>query len=161
MTARELSFRIDTSSVEDIRTHLLGCDRQYCPRLSERVDIGEYSRKIREHALTAEAWEGETLAGLVAAYPNALERSCYITNVSVLPDYGGNRLATKLLSAFVRHAHAINAATISLEVSKASHRALRLYARFGFRTIDDRGDRLLMRRHQPQAGDELSEGPAR
>lgn len=144
MIAGILSFSVNLSTEEDIRTHLLGCDH-FSPPLSERVDLAAYSRKVRDNALTVEAWHGAALVGLVAGYMNAAERTSYITNVSVLPDFTGKSIATKLLDTFVEHARTADVETIALEVAKTNPAAMHLFSKFEFQKVEDRGGFLLMR----------------
>ena len=148
MILETLSFSVNESTEKDIRTHLLCCDLQFSPLLSDRVDIGEYSRKIREKAFTFEAWGYNALVGLVAAYMNIPDRHCFITNVSVLSNFTGKGIAARLMNACLEHAGAANIATISLEVSRSSHPAIYLYRKFGFQVIENRGDLLLMQYQQ-------------
>jgi ribosomal-protein-alanine N-acetyltransferase len=131
--------------MEDIRTHLLACDDRFQPRLSARVDIAEYARKIRERAQTFEAWDGRRLVALVAAYVNVAQRTSYITSVSVTPGFERRGLATRLLGQAMRHLEREGIAAVSLEAAKENSSSLRLYARFGFVPVEERGAFCLMR----------------
>jgi ribosomal protein S18 acetylase RimI-like enzyme/SAM-dependent methyltransferase len=144
MIAAIVSFKIDASAEADIRAHLGTCDHQFSPPLSTRVDLADYSRKLRANALTVEAWKGKTLVGLVAGYLNAAERSAYVTNVSVFEEFAGKAIATRLLGTFIEHAQAAALGTIALEVSRTNTAAQHLFSKFGFRAVEDRGDFLLM-----------------
>ena len=144
ITDDSLRFSVNESSKDDIRTHLFCCDGQFTPRLSERVDLGEYSSKIREKSFTLEAWKCQNLVGLVAAYMNIPDSSCYITNVSVLVDFAGRGIANRLLVACFEQAKTHGIKTVSLEVSKDSHPAIRLYEKFDFRVVEDRGCFIFM-----------------
>ena len=146
MNLDSLDFKVNASTERDIRSHLSSCDRQFIPPLSDRVDIGEYSKKLRLSAFTFEAWSDESLVGLVAAYINTPNHSCFITNTSVLPEFSGRGIAAKLLAACLKHAHTADAETASLEVSKDSHPAIRLYRKFGFQVTGQREGFLKMRR---------------
>src|SRR5262245_51367808 len=79
MSPTALSFTVNVSAEDSIRSHLLHCEKNFKPPLSQRVDIAAYSRKIREKALTIEAWDGDVLVGLVAGYLNAADQSSFIT----------------------------------------------------------------------------------
>jgi ribosomal protein S18 acetylase RimI-like enzyme len=135
MNADGLDFKVNASTEKDIRSHLSGCDRRFSPPLSDRVDIGEYSRKLRLNAVTFEAWNGESLVGMLAAYIDASERSCFITSTSVLAEFSGRGVAARLLAACLERARAEYVETVSLEVSKDSHPAIRLYTKFGFKVV--------------------------
>jgi len=144
MNAESLDFKVNASTEDDIRSHLSGCDRQFSPPLSERVDIGEYSRKLRLNAVTFEAWWGKSLVGMLAAYFDARERSCFISNTSVSPEFSRRGVAAKLLAACLERARSEHVATVSLEVSQDSHPAISLYTKFGFQAVGHRGDFLKM-----------------
>jgi len=146
MNLDSLDFKVNACTERDIRSHLSSCNRQFSPPLSDRVDIGEYSKKLRLSAFTFEAWSDESLVGLVAAYINTPDHSCFITNTSVLPEFFGRGIAAKLLTACLAHAHAADVETASLEVSKDSHPAICLYKKFGFRVTTQREGFLKMRR---------------
>ena len=153
MNAESLDFKVDACTEEDIRSHLSGCDARFSPPLSDRVDIGEYSRKLRLNAITFEAWNGESLVGMVAAYLNVGERSCFITNTSVLAEFSGRGVAARLLAACLERARAEQVETVSLEVSQDSRPAIRLYAKFGFQVVGNREGFLKMRCPQAESHD--------
>ena len=153
MNAESLDFKVDACTEEDIRSHLSGCDARFSPPLSDRVDIGEYSRKLRLNAITFEAWSGESLVGMVAAYIDTRARSCFITNTSVSPEFSRRGVAAKLLAACLERARAEQVETVSLEVSQDSHPAIGLYTKFGFRVVGHRRGVLKMQCGQPGAQD--------
>ena len=151
MKAESLDFKVNACTEEDIRSHLSGCDRRFSPPLSDRVDIGEYSKKLRLNAVTFEAWNGESLVGMVAAYVDTRARSCFITNTSVLPGFSRRGVAAKLLAACLARARAEQVDTVSLEVSQDSHPAIRLYTKFGFQVVGHREGFLKMRCPQAES----------
>ena len=153
MNAESLDFKVDACTEEDIRSHLSGCDARFSPPLSDRVDIGEYSRKLRLNAITFEAWNGESLVGMVAAYIDTRARSCFITNTSVSPEFSRRGVAAKLLAACLARARAEQVETVSLEVSEDSRPAIRLYAKFGFQVVGHREGFLKMRCPQAESHD--------
>jgi ribosomal protein S18 acetylase RimI-like enzyme len=153
MNADSLDFKVNACTEKDIRAHLSGCDRRFSPRLSDRVDIGEYSRKLRLNAVTFEAWNDESLVGMVAAYIDTRERSCFITNTSVLAEFSGRGVAARLLAACLERARAEHVEMVSLEVSKDSHPAIRLYTKFGFQVVGHREGFLKMQCAQLQLHD--------
>lgn len=152
MSLASLRFGRDLSTEQDIRAHLLDCDERFDPRLSARVDIGEYAKKIRAQATTFEAWNGGTLVGLVAAYVDTSRGTCYITSVSVLADCAARGIATRLVEACLAHAGAAGIETTSLEVSAQSAAALRIYEKLGFREYEKRAGMMVMRHVRGAAG---------
>jgi ribosomal protein S18 acetylase RimI-like enzyme len=146
MSREGIEFREGTATQEDIQAHLEHCDENFSPRLSIKVEIGEYSRKISAKARTFEAWSGDTLVGLVAAYLNDRDaRSGFITNVSVANAFMGRGIAAALLDRCLDKSRQEGIEAIGLEVSMKSREAIRLYEKLGFSTFERKGETVLMR----------------
>ena len=141
METRKIEYRTKSADETDILAHLRECAGNYVPRLDERVDLGEYSRKLFTKSMTFEAWEKHCLVGLIAAYFNNDSASlAYITNVSVSTNYMGAGIASRLLCNCVEYARKEGFDAIQLEVGNENSRAIALYKRFGFMTegVEDR-----------------------
>lgn len=144
MTVASTVFAENRATGRDIEAHLAACDSSFTPPLSQRVAIGEYARKLRERAHTFEAWDGGTLSGLVAAYMNAATRSCFVTNVSVLPSASGRGVGSALMGRCIERARSSGMQEVALRVSAVSARAVRLYQRHGLRVTGREGEELAM-----------------
>ncbi len=160
MKREHVGIAVNLSTEADICAHLKKCDQTFAPALSTRVDIADYSRKIRQRALTVEAWAGDELVGLVAAYLSPSESSCFITNVSISNERSGSGIATRLLTELFEHARSARLTRIDLEVSKVSSRARKLYSRLGFEEVGERGDLIVMKRTRDHASEADGEGSA-
>lgn len=123
------------------------CDRDFSPPLHTYVDVEEYSTKIAERAVRFEAWNGDTLVGLVAAYLNDIEaRSGFITNVSVLREFTHRGIGTRLVLEALKYARAEGFEAVSLEVAGNNALAIRLYEKLGFARMEGGdGGRIRMR----------------
>lgn len=151
---RGLRFCRNRAAHADIRAHLEACSDSFCPPLGHRVSIDAYATKLHAHAVLFEAWLGSTLVGLVAAYFNDYDtRTGHITNVSVLPEYTGRGIATKLLASCLTFGRSKGFRGVELEVSSNSRRALSLYEAHGFRLTGHAGDYLRLQRALSQASD--------
>ncbi len=138
----EPSYATNRAGAEEIGRHLRRCDAQFVPVLSGRVDIAPYAEKIAAHAMRFEAWAGDELIGLVAAYCNDAERRrSHITSVSVLEEYSGRGIASRLLRDCIEYAKLEGLAKISLEVAAEHRAAVRLYERCGFSAAGTDGAR--------------------
>ncbi len=124
--------------------HLEGCDKNYIPSLSERVNIKEYSEKIADKAVTFEAWDKDKLVGLAAVYLNMMSLSAFVTNVSVLKDYSGNGVASQLMLNCIQYASQKKIGRICLEVDQNNAKAMHLYKRLNFMHYDTKGETKLM-----------------
>lgn len=140
-----LVYKTQTASRQEIYEHLVACDTFFVPPLSSRVDLYTYAHKIRERAVSYEAWSAETLVGMVNAYLNdTVGRTAYVTNVSVLKDYSGQGIASTLLAMCMERARADGFSRIKLEVSPHNCAAIRVYTKFGFKVMTTIGDNLSM-----------------
>lgn len=154
--SEHVEYGTDWASESQIVEHLRGCDADFSPRLSERVQIEEYAGKIFRKAVRFEAWARGELIGLVAAYFNDASRNtAYITSVSVLPRWTGKGSASVLLSECIRHAADAGFRRIDLEVQRDNEPALMLYRKFGFFERESNGTivamRLVVKREKPMA----------
>lgn len=138
-TDQPLSQSVDRASAAAILAHLTACDTGFQPRLSDRVNLADYSAKLAEHAIRHELWEGDRLVGLVTVYANAPDRgTAFVSNVSLLPEHQGKGLARLLLSAGVDTARVLGFARVALQVGAGNTPARSLYDRQGFKTVADR-----------------------
>lgn len=123
----------DRIPASEIARHLRACDSYFSPALSARVDIGAYAIKLAEKAECFSAWSGDRLVGLVAAYfAGPVPGTCFISNVSVEPDWQGKGLASALLARCKARAREMALDRIVLEVGIDNSAAIRLYENNSF-----------------------------
>jgi ribosomal protein S18 acetylase RimI-like enzyme len=128
-----LQFMVDHADVAEIARHLRACDVICVPPLQGRVDIEGFATKIASRARRVEAWQGDTLVGMVAGYCDRPGTGpAFITRVSVLPAWHHRGIASKLLESFVKHAQGSGFNEVVLEVYNANLSAIRLYEKAGF-----------------------------
>lgn len=127
-----IGYHINRASEAEIAEHLTRCDADFIPPLTGRVEIEDYARKIASKATRYEAWTGDSLIGLVAIYYNTDSRITYVTNVSVMREWLGNGIATRLMSQCIAHAKTLNMKRISLQVGEENQGAIKLYEKMGF-----------------------------
>lgn len=135
-----VDYLLNKASAAQIAAHLHGCDGDFIPPLSTRVDLDDYAHKLSGKATRFEAWSDNTLVGLVAAYCNdQTQRVAYITSVSLLKPWSGQGVAARLVSQCIQHARDAGMHQISLEVAQDNEPALKLYAKHGFTTSRTNG----------------------
>ncbi len=129
----DLEITLNKSSAAAIDSHLRECDERFSPRLSARVDLVEYARKLTALADRFEAWRGGCLVGLVAAYLNNAEsRKGFVSSVSVCPDVEGRGLASELMGKCVQFAREKGCESLALEVAEGAQRTKTFYLKHGF-----------------------------
>ncbi len=143
-----ITYKIGFAKEVDIAHHLYECDTQFSPFLSSYVDIDNYAEKIKNNALTIEAWHNNKLVGLVACYANDIKLiEAYITNVSVLDTYSKKGIASSLLDNCINLIQKKGFKSISLEVNSNNNTTLQFYKKFGFRQASQKGNVLLMEKY--------------
>lgn len=139
----QIVYSINTASEETVLTHLIYCNNQFVPSLSTRVSLEAYAKKLAYYALLFEAWSDEKLIGMVAMYLNE-QKHGYITNVSVYNEYGGKGIAKQNFINLIEYSKTNNISEIKLEVSVKNIVAIRLYKNFGFESIEEKNNQIIM-----------------
>ena len=140
-----LKFENKTAGVSDILNHLTECNDNFIPPLSLKVNLDEYSRKIFDKAVTFEAWDDRRLVGLVAAYLNDVETGTgFVTSVSVVKDFTGQGIASRLMVACIEYAKQRQFKQLKLEVNQRTESAIKIYQKLGFVETETKGDSVFM-----------------
>lgn len=128
-----LVHRFNSATEKEIKDHLLECNACFSPHLSDKVDIGCYTRKLMNYAMRFEAFVDNLLVGLIAVYINDPSKKCaYITNVSTLPSYMGKGIANEIMQKCISYSVNDQFKMMELEVSDGNQSAIQLYKKFGF-----------------------------
>lgn len=140
-----IKYKIKTATENEILLHLMNCSNSFIPPLAQRVNLKQYAQKLFEKSVTLEAWEDQLLVGFIAVYFN-IDGSAFITNMSVLKEFGGYGIATRLMDICIEQVRKNNLREITLEVNMYNIVAIRLYKKFSFTVINTYGETLVMRR---------------
>jgi ribosomal protein S18 acetylase RimI-like enzyme len=127
-----ISFKINNSTVKDIKQHLEECSIHFAPALDTYVNIEEYANKIYNKAIRFEAFNGPKLIGLVAMYIDLGKKEAFITNVSVDIDFKGAGVGKALIYEAKEHASKNGIKNINLEVYLENKKAIEFYHKNGF-----------------------------
>ncbi len=144
MIKENIKYRIKKTTKNEIYLHLIQCNDEFIPKLDTRVNLEEYSNKIEQFAITFEAWYNEKLVGLIATYLNQENELGFITNVSVVKNYMGVGVASKLLEMCINYMEDRNIKNIKLEVSCSNIPAINFYKKYNFVAIENKEDTLIM-----------------
>lgn len=138
-------YKKNTASEEELYQHLIKCNNDFVPPLSGTVDIKKYSRKIFDKAIRFEAWSDNILVGCLAGYFNdKTNHLAFITNVSVIKEYWGQGIASKLLMTCIEYTRDNQFDQISLEVNRQNSSAFHLYEKFNFTHRNTKDDTIIM-----------------
>ena len=143
-----VKYLLNEASELEIVKHLLLCDDNFLPYLSDRVNIIDYAQKIVSKAVRFEAWSEGELVGLVAVYCNDNENSiAYITSVSVLREWMGKGIAGLLIKRCIEYVETSGMKQVSLEVGSNNNHAINLYKKNGFEEEKFKGKIIRMNRY--------------
>lgn len=125
---KEKRFNTDVLSA-----FLKSVDDLFAARLSSRVNLTEYCRKIMTHAVIVAAFHRGRVVGLCALYlDDPAQEAGFLTLIAVLKEFQGFGLGKTLLGAGVSEARSAGKRCLRLEVNSSNYRARRLYQQFGF-----------------------------
>lgn len=127
------------SNSEDMKNFLLRIDNVLTPRLSLRVDICEYSKKLARLADVFNAYVEGKFAGSVVIYMNSGQEG-FVSSFTVFPEYQRQGVGTKLWSEVVKDANRRGINRISLDVYEENHKAIKFYAVLGFKLQEEIND---------------------
>lgn len=145
MSIEQTKYADNRSSLIEVLQHLKACDNSFIPPLSTRVNLDAYALKIWGNAHRYEAWQGDQLAGLIAAYSNAPDKQvAFITSVSVIPSCIGMGVASQLMVHCIHSLQQQSFKRLQLEVATTNLPAIKLYQKFGFSSELASGAALLM-----------------
>jgi ribosomal protein S18 acetylase RimI-like enzyme len=140
----EITYRVDTSSYKEILRHFNEADSSFIPPLSNSVSLKEYALKLSNKSTRYECWHKKKLVGLVAVYFNNEENSGYITNVSILEEFSGMKIASSLLKSILIFSKDKGLLKINLHVHQDNMRAIKFYESMGFKSILLNESKILM-----------------
>ena len=144
MTTSEIIYHKNTSSYKEILHHLSEVDTSFIPLLSDTVSLHEYAEKLFNKSIRFDCWNKKRLIGLIAIYRNDNENIGYITNVSVVEEFSGNKIATKLMIDVLNYSKEHGFSRLDLHVNEANNRAISFYKLFGFKLRSLNSSKLLM-----------------
>ncbi|MFA5925318.1 MAG: GNAT family N-acetyltransferase [Parcubacteria group bacterium] len=138
-----MKYKENAAVFKDIIDHIDNCDIKVI--LEKDVNIKEYVNKLLHYAERFEAWQGNKLVGLVAAYLNDYQsKQAFITYVGVRKSSIGRGIASSLLEQVLSKAKELQFLKINLEVNSDNVPAIKLYEKFGFSATDTSLSKITM-----------------
>ena len=145
MNILNLKYKIKTALYKNIVEHLTKCANCFSPSLNTYVEIDKYGKKIFDYAITFESWDSNKLVGLVAVYYNNNEtKAGFITNISVLKEYQGTGIASKLIKNAIDFGRKNAFIKLMLEININNTKAVKLYKKHGFAVVEKNKNNIIM-----------------
>ena len=108
-------------------------DELLIPRLSSRVDIAEYAKKLAQRALNIFVTVEREDIGICSIYCN--EAEAFITSFAVCEEYQGMGIGMQLMRRAIHLAKSSGCSCILLDVHFTNTKAKRFYLNNGFSII--------------------------
>jgi ribosomal protein S18 acetylase RimI-like enzyme len=143
----ELRFAQDTSTSDDVLNHLACVDDLLSPKISDRIDLGTYAQKIVLRATRFEAWEQDTLVGLVAAYVDLDDQRASVTHLAVMERCQHRRVGHRLMSSLLQALSEGGITWVDLEVAENNIQAQNFYRHMDFVVVGIRQGFSQLRRN--------------
>lgn len=141
----EVEIRLDNLSLQDLIDIHLACDHDFIPKLSSRVNIKDYCKKLHDNARIISIHIDNKLAGVLAIYCNDLiKKEAFISSVCISKEYRGKGLSHILITKALELVHKLGFFTIKLEVGKNNLSAVSLYKKYGFRELEEKLQTIIM-----------------
>lgn len=120
-------------------------DLELACRLTQSVELREYSAKLSRYARFVVAYTEEKIVGLIAFYENSSIGELYVPYVCTSVNYRKQGVANSLLNKLIEYADSINY-SIALEVLRTNLVAVSLYNKIGFEICGENDRKYSMKR---------------
>lgn len=138
-----ITYKINSSTKEEIEIHLLKCSDSFIPPLSSYVNIEEYTLKIYNKANRVEAYYNNELIGLIASYSDEKNNEEFISNVSVNAEFRSKNIASDLMNKFFNNK---KYDSVILEVNENNSQAIHFYIKHNFKKIKTINNTIVMKK---------------
>lgn len=104
-TKPKLQFDIKELSLTEVSDFFHEHDNDYYERLSDRIDIEEYSAKLLENSIQFTLSDDSNLIGLSPCYFNNIEdKVAYISSLTIKNGFRGQKLGTEMIKHISEYA---------------------------------------------------------
>lgn len=140
-----LDIKQNSISLDELLVIHYLCDEDFIPKLSSRVNIGNYCNKLLSKADIISLHLNEKLVGVLAIYLNDfINKVAFISSVCILKEYRGLGFSKILLEKAFDISKEKKFLKIKLEVGKNNLPAITLYKNFGFKESENLSETIIM-----------------
>ncbi len=133
----------DAENYERVLNFINSVEKNFPASLSERIDIGIFTKKILNRAIILQALIDDEIIGLSSFYANDLENmKSYLTFIAVKSEYMNMGIAYRLIDEMLLILRKRGIVTVEAITDSGNIAARGLYEKMGFRLIGIRGSRV-------------------
>lgn len=142
---KDLVFAQTQLNEVDSLSVLSAFDLMFSPRLSTKIDISEYSKKLSKFASWILCKDADEIVGYIAFYQNIETGVDYIPSICVLDSYRNYHIASRMMAYMIEKAP-LEINEIKLECRQNNISALGFYKKNGFEVVEENEDKYLMKK---------------
>ena len=133
MNKLNIQFNLKELSILEISDFFKKHDDDYFEKLSDRVDIDDYSEKLLENSVQFTLWDNVNLIGLSPCYFNNIkEKIGYISSLTIKDGFRGNKLGSKMIKQITSYAQERGFNTVMVKIHYANDISHNFYQKNGF-----------------------------
>ncbi len=133
MNTPNLKFDIKKLPLSEISLFFKEHDNDYFERLSDRVDIDQYSSKLLENATFFTLTDSSKLIGLSPCYfNNDAEKVAYISSLTINEGFRGKRLGSDMIKQIATHAKTKSYKEVLVKIHYDNTASQNFYHKNGF-----------------------------
>ena len=133
MSINKQQFLIEELSILEISDFFKEHDNDYFEKLSDRVDIDEYSEKLLENSVQFTLRDKVDLIGLSPCYFNNIEEKVgYISSLTIKNGFRGKKLGSKMIKQISLYAKNRGFSTVLVKIHFDNEISHRFYLKNGF-----------------------------
>lgn len=131
---------------KEIYEFLVKCNGLFVKKLSSIVDLKTYSEKLSNNSRQICYYIEDELIGMWVLYVNDLkDKTAFIPIICVLEQYHKRGIGGKLYKEAAKYVKKMGFNSFMLEVYRSDDRARAIYQSFGFKIIEKRKDKLILK----------------
>lgn len=128
---------------ERILKLLISLDKEYIPKLSDQVNLRDYSNKLAKSANFI-LLKNKLDIGLIAYYIN--KDFCFISSFGIPSNYQGHGFSQRMFSKLVEIVSEFGISQIRLEVNINNKKAIKYYYKLGFKKFDTTPNSFILKK---------------
>ncbi len=126
-------YKINTLDYDELLNFLKNCNSEFTPKLSERISLDEYAKKILNFATTFEAWDGNEFVATVIAYINDFEtKQAFVTLAYCKKQHRRKGIISCLIKMLEAKCKEKDFTSITLNCSVDNEKAISMYEKNNF-----------------------------
>ena len=141
MREQNIIFYLKKLSIDKIADFMILNDNDFFEKLSDRVNIYDYSKKLYENSIHFTLYDGDKLVGFSPCYFNDKKREVgYISSLTIRDNYRGLGLGSYMLSEIKKYAEKNGFNSIMVTIHIDNQISSNFYNKNGFEIFEQNRD---------------------